>query len=246
MERRTMIRSRAGYDIPLRYNIEGDEDKVLVMAHGFTSSKESPTVTMMMQKLPAENVGVMSFDFPAHGESPADGRELRLKNCISDLDTVAGFAKSKAPCADVILFGSSFGAYVALLYITEMNGAEGEKTTVDGSGIRAFFRSAAVNMPVLFDGEEGSSHRYSDMIVTSDFISDLRSNDLFTKFIRGDADLKMIHGTADEVIDYKKAEVFAEREGIELIAIKNGDHRLSIPGAPERVLSETVKFIFGR
>lgn len=246
MECRTKIKSRAGYDIPLRYSIKGDEGKALVMAHGFTSSKESPTVTMMIQKLPAENVGVMSFDFPAHGESPVDGKKLRLRNCISDLNTVVEFTRSKAPYADIIIFGSSFGAYVTLLYITEVNIEEEEKTAANGSGIRAFLRSAAVNMSEIFDGEEGGSYRYSDMIVTRDFISELRSNDLFKKFVRGDADLKMIHGTEDEVIDYKKAEAFAEGEGIELIAIKNGDHRLSIPGAPERVLSEIVKFIFGR
>lgn len=46
----------------------------------------------------------------------------------------------------------------------------------------------------------------------------------------------------DEDVDYSDAADFARKFEIELITVPGGDHRLSIPGAPEKVLQETLKF----
>lgn len=275
-EKTTTIKSRAGYDIPVRYILNGDEEVVVVMAHGFGSGKASPTVTLLMDNLPQsadksrtqsadksrmQKIGVVAFDFPAHGESPVDGTHLRIENCINDLISAVAFAKAAAPAARIINFGSSFGAYITMLYITRLNtsrDAAGSlaETTVQPYVVKAFLRSAAVNMPELFekpapdDAEQLARDGYvimdyepRNLKITSEFIADLQANNLFKCFVKGDAQLKMIHGTADEDIDYAKAVAFAYQYDIELISVQGGDHRLSIPGAPEKVVEEVLKFI---
>ena len=299
-EKTTTIKSRAGYDIPVRYILNGDEEVVVVMAHGFGSGKASPTVTLLMDNLPqsadksrtqssdrsrtqssdksctqssdksctqssdnsrTQKIGVVAFDFPAHGESPVDGTHLRIENCINDLMSAVAFAKAAAPAARIINFGSSFGAYITMLYITRLNtsrDAAGSlaETTVQPYVVKAFLRSAAVNMPELFeepapdDAEQLARDGYvimdyepRNLKITSEFIADLQANNLFKCFVKGDAQLKMIHGTADEDIDYAKAVAFAYQYDIELISVQGGDHRLSIPGAPEKVVEEVLKFI---
>ena len=75
---------RDSYDIPYRME-KGSGDKVVIVAHGFASSKESPTVEMLAKELPEKGIGVAALDFPAHGESPVDGEFLTVKNCVRDL-----------------------------------------------------------------------------------------------------------------------------------------------------------------
>ena len=175
--------------------------------------------------------------------------------------SAVAFAKAAAPAARIINFGSSFGAYITMLYITRLNtsrDAAGSlaETTVQPYVVKAFLRSAAVNMPELFeepapdDAEQLARDGYvimdyepRNLKITSEFIADLQANNLFQCFVKGDAQLKMIHGTADEDIDYAKAVAFAYQYDIELISVQGGDHRLSIPGAPEKVVEEVLKFI---
>ena len=56
----------------------------------------------------------------------------------------------------------------------------------------------------------------------------------------------MIHGDNDQVAPYEAAQRFAVLSGAQLIIVPGGDHRLSIPGAPELVLKSAVDFLLGK
>ena len=77
--------SRHGYRIACRNNWDG-QNQVAIVCHGFGSSKNSPMVQALDQTLPAHGIGVYSFDFPAHGESPVGEEGLRVPFCIDDLN----------------------------------------------------------------------------------------------------------------------------------------------------------------
>ena len=79
--------SRHGYRIACRNNWDG-QNQVAIVCHGFGSSKNSPMVQALDQTLPAHGIGVYSFDFPAHGESPVGEEGLRVPFCIDDLAEV--------------------------------------------------------------------------------------------------------------------------------------------------------------
>ena len=70
----------------------------------------------------------------------------------------------------------------------------------------------------------------------------LKANDIREDFRPDGLRLMMIHGSADEDIDYSEARAFAEKYDVPLITVEGGDHRLSIPGAPEKVLEEALRF----
>ena len=63
------IKSKHGYDIPCN-SVWNGEKKVLIVCHGFGSSKASPMVQALEEYMPKRGIGVFAFDFPAHGESP--------------------------------------------------------------------------------------------------------------------------------------------------------------------------------
>lgn len=245
--RKGMIKRSGSYDIMFTAETDMDSRTIVVIAHGFGSSKESPTAQMLMRELPKHGIGAIAFDFPAHGDSPVDGEFLRIENCIEDLASVEQMVRKENPDAEIIYFGSSFGAYITLNYISEYR----------LRGAKAFLRSAAVNMPDLFRNpteEEKKSLEDKGFVIldydngrplkiTEEFITDLWEHDLFENFSMGNARIRMIHGTGDETIDYVRAREFSQKYSVDMITVDNGDHRLSIPGAPERVLQEALEFI---
>ena len=40
---------------------------IAIAVHGFTSSKESSTVQLLLRRLPEAGIGVIGIDLPAHG-----------------------------------------------------------------------------------------------------------------------------------------------------------------------------------
>ena len=124
--------------------------------------------------------------------------------------------------------------------------------------VRAFLRSAAVNMSEYFleltDQEKSELEKngyfvindsFRNLKVTQELIEDLRRHNLMEYFEAEAVSLKMIHGSNDEDIAYARAAAFAEKYGIELVTVDGGDHRLSVPGAPQKVLNEAIEFLKG-
>ncbi len=232
------------YEIPYIENLKGDEEQVVIIAHGFGSSMQSPTAQMVLEALPKIGIGSIAFDFPAHGASQVDGDTLSVDNCIKDLGAVEEYVRSKCPKAKVSYFGSSFGAYITLLYLSQNPHKDG----------KAFLRSAAVNMHVIFDNpteaEAFAMAQQGHLIInygtplklTQKFVEDLKDHDLFELYKGGNAEVMMIHGACDETIDYGKATEFAQKFDIPLITVEGGDHRLSQEGMPEAVVMTAMDF----
>jgi len=233
--------------------MNGNEKTVCVVVHGFGGSKDSFTAQMVLKDMPPSGIGVVAFDFPAHGESEVDGEFLRLDNCLTDLADIDARVRALAPEAEIVYFGSSFGAYITLIYL-----ASGKQ-----SNPRAFLRSAAVSMPrismqllrpeqleclktsgeIILDAQEYGYIR--DLRLTQGFFDDLERHDVFSLWRDGLADLCMIHGESDDDVPLSDAESFAEMFNVPLTVIPNGDHKLSGPGMPEQVLQSAVRFFGG-
>lgn len=245
MKKETLT-SRHGYAIPC-HNCWKGEDRILIVCHGFGSSKLSPMVQALNHEMPKAGIGVYSFDFPSHGDSPIWEDGLRVPFCMDDLETVETRVREMAPNARIGYFGSSFGAYITLLYLAGRSHA----------GERAFLRSAAVAMPRLVDqwvderakadmarrGYFVPDYDYvREMRVTPAFLKDLEENDVFAKYRAGAARLRMVHGAKDDVAPPDAAQAFAQRFGAEIFLLPNGEHNLMGEGELDQVLDLTRAF----
>ena len=237
------IPGKNGYDIPYVDNTCG-KDRILLMIHGFTSSKESPTHQLFASALPGHGIGTFAIDLPAHGDSPADGEYLRIANCLSEIETAHNYLTEKHPGAQILFLGSSFGAYLTLRYLS------------DKRENQAFLRSAAVDMPGLFrrnhlgeiahDVETKGYFTISEDVlrplkVTKGFLSDL---DEYGPSDPSKAPMKlcMIHGSGDSVAPFRDAEAFAKAAGCPLTTVPGAEHRLDEPGQPELVVKTALDF----
>ena len=245
MKKETLT-SKQGYDIVCHNNWTGEE-KVLIACHGFGSSKDGLMIQALNRYMPVRRIGVFSFDFPSHGESPVWQEALRVPYCIEDLAAVEVHVRTMAPKAEILYFASSFGAYIMLNYLASHS----------HTGRRAFLRSSAVAMPKVVEQWVGPKERalmerqgyfvpdydyVREMRVTPAFLKDLEEYDIFSLYRPGETRLRMIHGGRDSVAPLADARRFAEIFGVELMEIPGGEHDLMGEGELERVLKAAVDF----
>ena len=98
-----------------KYNIDCDacipnDAKVVVIAlHGFAGDKKSGCILSLKERVVSEGIGLITFDWPGHGESEVGGEELTVANCLDDLDTVYRYVKENYPAVrDIVAFATSF------------------------------------------------------------------------------------------------------------------------------------------
>ena len=240
------LTSRHGYAIPCRWNWTGQR-RVVIVCHGFGSSKESPMAQAVAETLPRRGVGAVRFDFPSHGESPVWQEGLRVPYCIDDLEQVEQAILAQDPAAEIGYFSSSFGAYITLLRLARD----------PRPGARAFLRAAAVTMPDLVETWVDRQAREAldrqgyfvpdydyvrEMRLSRAFLEDLAQGDVFARWRPELAELVMVHGTRDSVVPAEGERRFAKTFGAALTEFPQGEHPLLGPGEAEQILTMAGDF----
>ena len=212
---------------------------IVVAVHGFSSSKECGTYAVLFRRLPSAGYGVIGIDLPGHGVEESFRETLRIEGCKNSIEAAEQFAAACCPGLPVFYFASSFGAYLTGLYIS----------TRAHLGRKAFFRSAAVNMPELFVKKNPTARDrkildalekqgYFDanietskpVRITREMYRDFETNDLFQIFdlsAFGGTAVRMAHGAEDAVIDPRAAEKFAAQFHIPITFFEDEGHSLS-------------------
>lgn len=234
-----------GRSIPCK--LYGGEDParirhVILGVHGFCGDMESSALTMLAEAMALRDGTLLCFDFPAHGNSPADGEAFTLENCESDLLAAAEHVRRRFPCADYGLFATSFGGYMALLCADAL------------PDFRMALRAPAVPFAevllrnVLRISREAFARAGR---VTCGFERKLEvSFEAYRRFEEAEIrsrvyrrPLLVFHGTADDVVPYEQIHAFCARQpNARLVTIPGGDHRFKRPGDMERVVTEAAAY----
>ena len=88
---------------------------LVILCHGFMSSKASRTNQTLTEKLVARGISACRFDFFGHGDDKRPFEEITLTACIRQIAAVVDWAASQNRHKRIGLMGSSFGGLAALL-----------------------------------------------------------------------------------------------------------------------------------
>ena len=233
------------YNIPcLLYSDGGSAfDRIVICCHGFAGHKGNAAMKRFADYVLSrhKNLAVLCFDWPCHGK---DTREkLNLEDCLTYLDLVIRYADTELAAKDLYLYATSFGGYLALLYIAE-HGNPFQKLAL---------RCPAVNMyEVLANGimtEEDKiqlSKGKSVLIgfdrkiaVDSEFLASLQSSDISQlDYMAYCEDILILHGIEDEIVPVESVEDFAEDNCIIYITT-HADHRFT----DQTQMMDTIRII---
>lgn len=111
IEKRTFKNSR-GLKLSAVYEGEDRNVPVVVLCHGFGSSKDAESTKGLAQKLVEKGLCVFRFDFTGCGDSDGKLEDLAPSRGLDDLKSSLINLGRK----DFALYGSSFGGCVSLMY----------------------------------------------------------------------------------------------------------------------------------
>ncbi|MBQ9018004.1 alpha/beta fold hydrolase [Candidatus Saccharibacteria bacterium] len=236
-----MLEGPNGYKIPYAESVPDGANTIIIATHGFCGDKKSSCISLLEENVNQVGAGLVKFDWPAHGDSPVEGDQLTVANCLADLDAVVKHVREKYPNAKLVPFSTSFGGYVTLLYIQEH----------PNDFAHVILRSPAINMyDVLSDSimddaaresvREKGSFRFGferPIDVTDRFVEELKQNNV-QEALRGMplSNVTIIHGTSDDLVPFSDSQDFATQHGAHIYPVTGADHRYKGDGELAKVM----------
>ena len=230
------------------YSDGREETKTVILyGHGFGGHKDTRAAERVARRVFAKSKGVVLivFDWPCHGE---DARKLlRLEDCSHYLSLVLSDIRKKYPEAALYAYATSFGGYLFLKYISE----------VENPFVKIALRCPAVNMyqvltgavmteenrRLLARGRPASVGFDRKIEIDRSFLESLQKADITERdYLPLADDLPILHGTKDEIVPFDAVRAFAENNVIDFIPVEGADHRFQDPGKMDLAIGQIAAF----
>lgn len=238
------------YGISYDENIPENAAVIIIAMHGFAGDRKSGCISLLENAANKMGIGLIKFDWPAHGESEVNGDKLSVSNCLTDLCSMVNHIKKRFPLARLAAFSTSFGGYLTLLY-NYYNRSVFE---------HIILRSPAIGMYNILIGKildgaakeelaKNKSFAFGFerlMQVRASFLDELKNNDIVKLY--GDMPLdniSIIHGTKDDIVPFGDSKAFSDIHKCRLYPIDGADHRYKKPGELDRVIEAASDILSG-
>lgn len=214
----------------MKENHQNSQVKKLVLAcHGFDSCKDGSSITKIAEKFSATSIPVISFDWAAHGKSC---QELTVKNCMRILAGVEEKICHMYPEAQICLFGSSFGGYMILRYLSEH-----PDCLLNQRCSLVYLKSPAIRMDLIFAKdliEESMENfqkrgytikrRNKEMKIPYEFYRELKEELISPEKVKKlKQEIFVFHGTDDQTARMEYVEGL-KSDRIHLIPLEGAEH----------------------
>ena len=239
------VPGRNGYSISILSNVNDAHSSILLCLHGFCGDKNSSVIAALMENLDQYGVGVLTFDWPAHGNSIAKDEDLTVENCLSDIDAVLECIQDKW-VLPVSCFATSFGGYLAMLYRNKHLKAF-EKTVLRSPALKmaqTFLSFCSADEIERFqDGEALTMGFDRKMQISYSFYESLMKNNAYEAPVSNPEQLLILQGDCDDIVMPYDTATYAERNGIRLVWFRGSDHRYKKSGDLNQIIKLTRDFL---
>lgn len=219
-------------DIPNMKNI-------ILYCHGFGENKNR--IYQHVDILSHNNIGIISFDFPCHGDDLTPYKDFNYELGYYYIDSIINYLKEKYPNINISLLGSSFGGYMVLNYINDSH----------LKFYKVFLKYPAVNFYEctkrklqICDSYFINNDYYelkSGYRIYKEFYLDSKKHDLMNNFNKYNNDIYIIHGNMDKTVLLEDIVRFKNKYNINLKIIKGATHGMD--GYLDIVNTEILNFI---
>lgn len=223
------MQSQNGYTIHYGERVPQEARKLVIMCHGFVGSMEGRTVSSLAPMLVQRNIGVIAFDWCGHGSSRMSGEYFTVVNCLRDLDTIFLYASEKFPQCEITLLGTSFGAYVCLLYnsiyLRSVKKLVARCCALDMRSI--FETNLGIDLRRLLNYKSITIESERPLTITDKFYDELAKYNAIEEFKPQRTAHLFVHGTLDCIAPYYIVKEFCEDHCLNLESIEGADHFMS-------------------
>nr|WP_235658911.1 alpha/beta fold hydrolase [Mannheimia haemolytica] len=219
-------------------------ENVVIVLHGFGSSKDLKSNTKFGERLSSKYKGyaALAFDFPCHGDDAR--KKLSVEESITYLQLVIDYAKTSLNAKNLYAYGTSFGGYLTLKYLAE-KGNPFRKIALRAPAVQIYHslmnRLSEEERQKLAKGREilwGFDRQMKISQAFFDELTDITQND----YLDYAEQILILHGTEDEMVALSTSQQFADNNVIELLPIEGADHAFSNPKLMDIAIGKIVEF----
>lgn len=218
----------------------------VVATYGFGGNKDNKAVEKFADRITSKyrGYGVVCFDWPSHGKDARN--RMILSECLDYLDLVNRHVMAQPGAEKLYNYSVSMGGYFTLLYLHE-KGDPYEKIALRCPAIHfcdtMFHHMTEEEKEKLAKKKEVELGYERKVLITQDFLEDLKAHDVSQYEYYDDADRMLIlHGTKDEMVPFADSAAFADNNVIELIPVENADHPFTNPKSMDFAVQKVITF----
>ena len=212
---------------------------IVIYCHGFESNKDR--MNQHVNILNENNIGIISFDFPTHGEDKTKFEDFTIELGLNYIDEIVNYLKTNYPNIPISFIGSSFGGYMVLNYINQT------KTKYH----KIFLKYPAVNFyecikrklhidDKYFDNQEYFELPSGYRIYKNSYLS-TKKYDIMNNFNKYNNDIYIIHGDIDKTVLVEDVIKFCNQNNIKLNIFDGASHGME--GYQKEVNEELIKHL---
>lgn len=224
----------------------------VVFLGGFMSDMTGQKATVLEDWARETGRGFLRLDYSGHGMSGGAFRDGTIGRWLSDAVIVIRHAGATVPGlgGELILVGSSMGGWIAVLAAMEIDRLGGGQKVAGLVTIAAAADFTEDLLPVRLgpdaraaieaEGYFEAPSQYSDQpyVITRALLEEGRNHVVLPGPIALNIPARLIHGTADPDVPWTQSQKLMgalTSHDVELILVKDGDHRLSEPHDLDRL-----------
>lgn len=218
-------------------SIPEQADSVVIISHGFQSSKEGKLYIQLQDELNREGIGTFRYNYYGHGQLYCKGskyrvsKDITLSKSVDSIKAAIEFVRSKGDYG-VGLMGSSFGGLISLVAASQ------------DSNIKALALKSPVSEPIKFwrnrIGDERIAKwkqegilQYNELgenyELNYSFWEDLNIYDTLEMAKNITCPVLIVHGDSDSVVPITESYGLAKIVSTEVKVVKGANHDYADP-----------------
>jgi hypothetical protein len=210
-------------------------ERLIVLCHGFLTSKDSSTNLELTRLLNRANIATFRFDFYGHGESSGTTSQITPTEAVDNLENAIKFVYENFSFAELGVCGSSFGGFISIIVASRderirrlalkspvFNYYDALEILFGKEGLRRWKEMGFI----IFEDASGGAFR-----VGYDFYEDLKNFDTSKLSEKIKASTLIVHGTNDQLIPLPQSKNLYQhlRSEKRLEVVEGADHHYSDP-----------------
>ena len=214
-----------------------------ILCHGMESAKNSEKLIFLAQALAERGIPALRFDFRYVGASSGKFADITYSGEVEDLKTAYDFVQSRR-LGPTVLFGSSMGGTVALLFAAQEPDIAAI-VTLAAPVHPENFPTRVLTPTQLEHWRERGYITYNGRRLNVSLLADLETLEVLQRAQLIRCPVLILHGDADEVVPVAEAyELHDCLPGLKQLSIFTGiDHRFSNPLVMQQAMSQALDWL---
>ena len=248
MKSQDYIVSRNGYNVSCKLYYEDKKAirGVVLFGHGFGGHKDNKAAEKFAERaLDKLKLCTVTFNWPCHGDDVR--KKLRLGDCDGYIAAV--IEDIRARYGDPALYGyaTSFGGYLFLKYISD-HGSPFRRMALRCPAVDLYrIQTEKIMTPEellrIEKGKETAVGFDRKVALDREYLDQIKAVDLLGRdFTLWMDDVLILQGLRDEIVDPDTVRRFADDQLMELVPIRNADHRFQDPRAMDEAIKAILDF----